>query len=141
MARAIVDYCGAAAIAARNRLRRPWQPGGLVDVFDADDAQLRVPEAVFLGVEIGDDTVERAGIIAGRHVPLVALVARPGHPEIHLQPARRARLRDASDAQRNAKHHRRYPAETGHFLYSRKVLSPCRDGGGRSRRLAPGYGD
>jgi hypothetical protein len=62
-----------------------------VDVLDADDAQLRVPEAIFLGVEVGDDTVERAGKVAGRYMALVALLARTSQPEIHLQPARRPR--------------------------------------------------
>ena len=68
MPRAVVDHRGAVAIAARDRLRRPRQPGGLVDVLDADDAQLRVPEAIFLGVEVGDDTVERSGKVAGRYM-------------------------------------------------------------------------
>jgi hypothetical protein len=91
MARAVVDHSGAVAIAARDRLRRPRQPGGFVDVLDPDDAQLRVPEAIFLGVEVGDDTVERAGKVAGRYMALVALLARTSQPEIHLQPARRPR--------------------------------------------------
>src|ERR1700719_390063 len=117
MARAIVDHRSAGAKAARDRLRRPRQPRGLADVLDADDAQLRVPEAIFLGVEVGDDAVEGAGKVAGRHVALAALVARPRHPEIHLQPTRRARLRDARDAKRKAKRDSRNPAETDHLPY------------------------
>src|SRR4029077_5597156 len=138
MARAIVDHRGAAAIAARDRLRRPRQPRGLADVFNPDDAQLRVPEAKFLGVKVVADAVEVARKVAGRHVALAALVARPRHPEIHLQPTRRARLRDAGDAQRKAKRDSRNPPETSHLPYSRKALSPCRDGAGRSRPRAPG---
>src|SRR5580692_5419961 len=133
MARAVVDHRSAAAKAPRDRLRRPRQPRGLVDVLNPDDAQLRVPEAIFLGVEAGNDAVKRAGKVAGRHVAFVALVARPGHPEIHLQPARRARLRDAGEAERKAEPDSRYPAETDHLPDSRKARSACRGDAGRSR--------
>ena len=42
-------------------------------------------------------------------------------PEIHLQPTRRARLRDAGGAERKAEPYSRNPPETDHLLSSRKA--------------------
>src|SRR6516225_1430676 len=83
-----------AAIAAASRSSTmaggPRQDLDFLNVLKADDAQLRVPEAEFLGAEIGDDAIERLWIVASRHD---AVIARARQPEILLKPIRCTRLR------------------------------------------------
>src|SRR6202007_1566745 len=75
----VVDEGGAAAEAPRDRLRGPRQHRGFADIFDADDAQLGIPEPTLFGAEVTDDAIKRGRIIAGRYNPIVV---RSGQPEI-----------------------------------------------------------
>src|SRR5262252_119723 len=76
---------GSDAVAPRDRARGPRLPSDLLDCFESDDCEGRIPEPALLRAESRHDLVERSAVVAERHI---AVVSRTRHPEILFEPGR-----------------------------------------------------